>query len=172
NGTGGALHDRLYRSFSYPAALEYGEMGQNAMNEGKIIKSNNVMQIGKYYGNGKHYLNFQYKDPSAVCNTGDIFSPGDLIRITTDMTDDESGDTYQLRIGDFHVERIAGTRVIIQPYSTSFFWYSWLGSEFGSAETTVSEGSTSSPLSIEIIKSGKTNQLNVPRAGISTYSSN
>ncbi|MCE2504184.1 MAG: hypothetical protein J4G05_09040 [Chlorobi bacterium] len=167
NGTGIAPHDRLYRSFAYPAALEYGEMGQKASNEGKVIESNSAMTISKYYSAGKHYLSLKFNVPGALCDAGTLFTPGDLIRLTTNLTNGTNQRTLTWKLGDYHVESAAGNRVVIQPYSLSWPSLVFLGSTFN--PNTVPSGWTSDDLKVKIVKSGKTNQLNAPRAGITTY---
>lgn len=155
---GGGIHNRVYRAFSYPAAQEYREMGQKSTNEGKTLLSDGSLIITKRYGGGKHYLSLQFNDPAAICDAGELFTPGDLIRLTTTLT--SGSNSFQYPVGDYHVESAVGSRVVIQPYSTSSpvpFLSTFVGWTVGN-------------LRVDILRSGKTNQLNTPRAGITTYS--
>lgn len=156
NGTGSGPHDRVYKSFSWPAALIYGEMGQKASNEGKVLQSDDDITISKMYGNGMHYLTINYNTEFALCDAERFLSTGDLIRVWTTLSGGST--TFDMRLGDYHVERIIGNRVILQPYSMSPVY----------RFDPVIENYTGA-VSFKVIKSGKTNQLNAPRAGIATY---
>lgn len=155
NGTGSGPHDRVYRSFNWPASLLYGEMGQKSSNEGKVLQSNNDITVRKMYGNGMHYLTINYNTRYALCDAEQFLSSGDLIRVWTTLS---GATTFDTPLGDYHVERIIGNRVIMQPYSMA------PARRFDP----VIDGYTGA-VSFKVIKSGRTNQLNAPRAGIATH---
>jgi hypothetical protein len=145
-------HDRSYKAFSYPAALEYRAMGQKASNERAMIISNeNSVIIDKRKDNGQHYLNFRFVGAGASCNLRDLLSPGDLINVFVTDPDDGTYDPTK-SVGVFHISSIDGNRVFLLKHS-------------GSGSVSHADG-----VSLRIIRSGRTNQLAVPRAGISTYS--
>lgn len=146
-GTGG-VHDRVYRTFTWPAALQYPEMGQKASNEGAEIISNADLMIDKRYDAEHHYLYFKYKSPGKACDASAFLCAGDLIRLyypTNGKYDPNRS------LGVYHVEAVSGNRVVIQPHSHSPKSYNESG------------------VSIKILRSGKTNQLGVPRASITSY---
>ncbi len=150
-GSGPGTHRKVYRTYSYPAALEYREMGQKAANEGAVIKSTPDMTIEKSYGNGKHYILLKYNTPGAVCDAGDFLTPGDYVRLYP-----LNGSLQPLpdrMVGDYNVESIIGNKVILQPHSNTGGLYFLPGV----------------PLNVKILRSGRTNQLTAPRAGITTY---
>lgn len=138
-------HNRVYRSYSFPAAFNYEEMGQKASNDGAEMKSGGDLTISKRFRNGTHYLFFNFKSP-ATCNTGAL-SPGDLIRLFP------AGQSYDpaFSLGVFHVYSVNGNQAILVPHSHS------------------TPAQNVQSVSLKIIASGKTNQLNTPRASITTY---
>ena len=164
NGTGTAPHDRSYHSFSYPAANAYQEMGQKGSSEGRVVRSDpHYLTIDKLHAMGQHYLALQSQAPAATCDARELFTPGDLIRVFAAVVNTaDPEESFEWRMGEYHVESIHGNRVILQPYST--------GTPFIAFDPAlVPTGWTSAGITVEIVRSGKTNQVNVPRAGISTY---
>lgn len=150
-------HDRVYNSLTFPAAHEYREMEQKSKNEKRSLVSSNDLTIQKMFRGGKHYLSLQFNNPSSLCDAGELFTAGDLIRLT--MPANNGPNTYNYRLGDYHVESAVGNRVILQPYSMS------IAVPFFVAPP----GWTLGNLSVYVIRSGRTNQLNIPRASIITY---
>lgn len=150
-GSGGPTspHNRTHKAFSYPAALEYPEMGQKAANERATIATvPGSVEIDKRYDAGKHYLSFKY--PGGLCTAAPGLVPGDLVDVfKTDGPIYDPGGS----IGVFNVESVQGNRVILQPRAGGPAPVSWM-----------------SGVSVFILRSGRTNQLAVPRAGITVYS--
>lgn len=149
NGATGGPHHRVYTSFSYPAAMEYPEMGQKASNEKALLMSSNGLTIDKMYAEGTHYLTLSSDVAENYCNADQFFTAGDLIRLYR-MTPGGAVD-FMSHWGDYHVDRIAGNRVVLQRYSDQEPNY------------------VVDNVAVYVLRSGKTNQLTVPRAGITTY---
>lgn len=148
SGGAGGAHNRSRRSFAFPAAVQYREMGQRAANEGAEIVSGASLTISKHVSDGIHSLVFTHDDPGDRCNANSYLTPGDLVRLYTPVNGRYSAASSH---GVFHVSRIIGNRVILEPHSHS------------------TPASAMSTVSVKIISSGRTNQLGVPRATISTY---
>jgi hypothetical protein len=143
-------HNRSYKSFSYPAAQEYKAMGQKSDNERMMIISDAALSIDKRQTGGDDYLNFRFAEAGKACNLRDILSPGDLIDVFVATVD--GGYDPNRQIGVYHIGSIDGNRVFLMRHSAS--------GSIGFMNN----------VSIRVLRSGKTNQLGVPRAGITVYS--
>lgn len=138
-------HDGSYTKYSFPASLEYENMSQKAKNERKVVSSSSV-SIKKIIESGKEYLLFSAltdtaQNPPSVCNLMANFIGGDLVKLS-------SGGVY-------HIGDVYGNKIEIQPtyYST----------QIGVASP------ENVSITVEIIKSGRTNQLNTMVGSITTY---
>jgi len=135
-------HDRVYTAYSLPASQEYTAMGQKAATERAVLTSvPSELEITKAFQGSSHYLSIAFKTPGAVCNLLDIFTPGDLIYVSYG----------NLNLGIYNVESTKGNRVMLLPTSYSIPSYYWPN------------------VTVEIIRSGRTNQLTTGRGGFTTY---
>ncbi len=75
-----ADHKGQYHNYTFPASLEYGEMGQQVVNHGKVIGGGNPT-IDLEKDGPRFYLTFS-GDPAAICNALNDLSSGDLVDIS------------------------------------------------------------------------------------------
>ena len=144
-----AEHNRSYKAFSYPAALEYGGMARKSDNERADIRTvPGTMVIDKMYDNGRHYLSMRFPGVGAACSAAEVLTVGDLVNVYVSAGGGYSGAGT---LGMYHVAGISGNRVMLQPHS-------------GILPTAYAAG-----VSVRIVRSGRTNQLNAARAGITVY---
>jgi len=143
------IHNGTFTSYSTPAYSQYKEMGQKAINERLNITPGVVtspwanISINASLVAGEYFLNFAATPPAtSVCNAMDDLVKGDLIKVTP------SG-AY------FHVDEITGSSLEILPARL----LNLPPSSFSIANVT----------NIEVIRSGRTNQLNTMAGGYITY---
>jgi hypothetical protein len=138
------LQNGVYTSYTIPAYSQYKEMGPKAVNEGFIIDIQKAPwdHITISYENRTNYAVMVFNaDPGySVCDAMAIFNKGDLIKINSGTN------SY------FHVDETDGNEIVILPSAllNSVAPASIIGK-------------------IEIMKSGKTNQLNTPVGNYVTY---
>lgn len=136
-------HNGTYTNYKFPGSLEYENISQKAKNERKIVKSTTgVVTIEKIVENGKAYLSFAATAPNTVCDAMANFVGGDLIKLFK---------IGSPNLGLYHTGTVVGNKIEIQPTNYT------------------SLGSGESDVDIEIIRSGRTNQLNVNVGSVTTY---
>jgi len=148
---GGAPHIGEWRSYTLPAWRSYGTMDQKATNERvKIISgSSNPFTIERrIISPTEVYLNVHGNQAGVTAQLGTLFSSGDLIRVTKTV----SGTTVVL--GIYHVRGVNGVRIELAPVAFNY---------------PVTEASE--PVDVEVLQSGRTNQLGLAAASIVTYGS-
>ncbi len=141
-------HKGFYHTFSIPAANEYPAMGQIAGNERLVLTSGqNNLNIRKIAdGAGDYFLTITSNAPGpnpAVCDALGRFEGGDLIQIK--MAGRNAVD------GIFHLGEMNGNQVPLLP--SGFY----------------NAGTYTGQVDIEIIRSGRTNQLATALGGFTTY---
>lgn len=149
-------HDRVYQSYAVPAYQQYPAMGQKAANERLWLKSENGMSLRKMSDGHSHWLSISFSDPSAYCNITaalGTLTPGDLIRVTKNVTN-FLGVFVGERDGTYYVDKIIGNRIMLLP------------TMYTTAPVQAIEN-----VDINIIRSGRTNQLTIPTETITTYAS-
>lgn len=134
-------HDGSYYSYSMPAYQQYPAMGQRGVSERAILKSQSGVLIEKWY-DSSHYLNFRFQQPGIASSILSQLTSGDLVRLHSSVA-------YR---GLYQVGKIVGNKVELIP-------------------TSIDVGITAAPenVDIEIIRSGRTNQLTASAASITTY---
>ncbi|KAB2859614.1 MAG: hypothetical protein F9K09_01465 [Flavobacteriales bacterium] len=134
-------HKGDYTKYDFPASLEYENVSQIAKNERKNVHSTGGISISKIEENGKTYLSFSASPPAtSVCEAMSNFVGGDLIKLSTG--------------GLYHTGDIKGSKLEIQP---TYYSSQAQGNNLG----TVAK--------VEIIRSGRTNQLNANVGSLTTY---
>ena len=145
----GQLHEGKQTTYRLPANYHYEAMGQEASNQGAKLKSgqNGINLRFDIDANGKFYLDFQVAKDGA-CEAGrKKLGAGDLVLLTD--TDTENP------IGLFHVsDEVEKTRT-----------YLYLAEHIMSAPLS----GAANKVDVEVIKSGKTNELNANIASLLTY---
>lgn len=143
-------HDGSYYTYTFPASRYYPAVGQRAESEGTIIvSSTDELNIQKRYLN-RHFLSLIEKKPNQTSQALSKLTPGDVIELQ------ELNSTYTEPIaeyGTFYVSRIAGNNVELLPTYISF------DNSLANIDN----------VSIKIIRSAKTNQLNASVGSITTY---
>jgi len=138
-------HDGSYYTYTMPAYQQYPAMGQRALSERVRVESETgVVEIEKWY-DSTHYLNFRFKKPGIATSILAKLTSGDLVRLTT------MAGGYR---GLYQVGRIAGNKVKLWP-------------------TSIDVGVTEAPelVNVEVIRSGRTNQLAAMAGSVTTYGS-
>lgn len=134
-------HDGSYHKYTIPASQKYEPMGQKALNEGIRLHSNAVLKIEKVFDGGEHFLSFSATE-GTVCEAMELFSAGDLVEITG----------YMKPKAIYHVGEKAGNRIELIP-TYAYDNHNDLSYEAG----------------VEIIRSGRANQLTEATGTINTY---
>jgi hypothetical protein len=141
-------HNGSFTSYTTPAYAEYKEMGQKAINERMNITpglSNSNWQhitVTSSIVSGEYFLNFTAGSGFTVCNAMNSLTRGDLVQVN-------KGGSY------FHIDEVSGSGIKILPAHLY--------------NTNPNLPSGTNVTNIEIIKSGKTNQLSTPAGGYVTY---
>lgn len=146
--TATSAHNGQYHAVGVPAHSQFERMGQKAINERAIIYSSTAasgFHVLKRINDGSHSLVFSSTDSSGKNEMARI-GPGDLIELTlaSDLT---------TRQGLYHVGARNGNTVQLLLLSTTF------------AVPSISFDT----VNVEVIRSGRTNQLNASIGGIATY---
>lgn len=142
-----ADHNGTYTSYTIPAYSQYKEMGPKAINERlKMLPGANGtpwenISITYSLQSGTSSLVFAASSGS-LCDAMASMSKGDLIRLNNGANN------------FFHIDEVSGNTVTILP------------AKLINPITSISNGAVTS---LEIVKSGRTNQLNTPAGGYVTY---
>lgn len=137
-------HDGSYLAYEIPATSAYKEMGQKAANERRKLTSNSpAFTMTLINITSDYYLEFASASGS-VCNAMNTFSRGDLIKI----------DGTSSTVGFFNTDEIVGSRIKVLPAALY--------------NPTVNIGN-GNVASVEIVRSGKTNQLSSVVGSFTTY---
>ncbi len=139
----GAAHDGSYYSVSIPADREYPEMGQMASNYRMSFGGSTDYEIAKRYEDGRHWLTVHETSPLGADELWRHVGRGDLIALSSGGVD----------LGLYHVGEVAAGRIEVLPLS-----YSLCTVEFEVSD-----------VSIDVIRSGRTNQLTAQAGSLSTY---
>ncbi len=152
-----AALDGKYTAYSFPASQYYEGTGQKAGHEGYRINSDGISLDNGGNGpffNGNSDISYLYFDESVQCSYLDKFTIGDLIKLSYDETE------YFYYVSDFItggcIDENCPTWIELTP--TSFY------SSCNSVITAV-------PVSIEIIRSGRANQLDLMLGNITKFGS-
>ncbi|MEP7218048.1 MAG: hypothetical protein ABI876_03985, partial [Bacteroidota bacterium] len=143
-----ANHNGTYTSYAFPASQQYSVMGQKAGNERLIITSggDSKFKIERRVASPTDmYLSVEFVKPGAVAEFQTLFVPGDIIRLTG------TGGSQEF-LGVFQVKELTSTRVILEPVSFNYV-----------------ESRPVVDVNVEVIRSGRTNQLGESVGGITTY---
>lgn len=137
-------HDGSYHSYTIPASQQYREMGQKAAGERRSIDSTAVLHMATSGTAPNYKLAFTYTGTSstAMCELMSSFSKGDLLRISG------CGGNYF-----FHVDGMEGNEVSLL--------------KAGLLNSSVATCGTVS--TVEIVRSGRTNQLSAAAGAFTTY---
>ncbi|MES2286130.1 MAG: hypothetical protein V4547_10610 [Bacteroidota bacterium] len=149
-----ANHNGNYLSYSIPAAKEYKEMGQKAANERMIITTISPIVCKIEEASGNYTMKFTASSGYSVCNAMNSINAGDLILVDGTASGNEGK--------FFHVDEKNGSEIKILP------------SKLYNGGSTIYTGASGTNLvtSIEVIKSGRTNQLNTLSSSFTTYGVN
>lgn len=146
-------HDGSYYAYSIPADQKYSAMGQKSWNEGKLVRSNNgCLKLLKKEeaGGGDYYITVtsMNNDPQCTCNIHERFSTGDLVELWKHGSSSSAG--------IYHIEKIIGNKIE-------------LAKTFYSQSHTVGNDEL---VDVEILSSGRTNQLASAAGSIVSYGKN
>lgn len=147
-------HEGSYYTYTFPASRYYPALGQRAESEGAIIHSKaNELNIQKRYLN-RHFLSFTEQQPNQIAQALSKLTPGDLIELQG-FEFNTNNNTYKLEseYGTYYVGKIAGNNVELLPTYISY-------------DNSLAKIDN---VSIKIIRSAKTNQLNASVGSITTY---
>ncbi|MES2140752.1 MAG: hypothetical protein V4511_13670 [Bacteroidota bacterium] len=146
-------HNGTYLSYSIPAAKEYKEMGQKAANERMVLDFGEVpwtsVSCTTSTASGIYTMKFA-ASPGTVCNAMNALNRGDLILI--DGSPGSNNGKF------FHVDEKNGSEIKILPAKL-----------YNGTSTIYLVNGVST---IEVIKSGRTNQLNTLAGSFTTYGIN
>ena len=138
-------HNGWMTSYGIPAYLEYANMDQTILSEGRIFISATGAgyQINKMYypSSGETHLNFiSSSGPVAPCDAVKTLATGDLIQLSTDDSE------------IYHISEITGNSLIIVP--------TYYASPISSSAVSVS---------FKVLRSGRTNQASANVGSFVTY---
>lgn len=142
-----ANHSGKYYNYTFPASIEYKAMGQKAKNERMIVKSDAAaVKIEKIKNGSNYYLKFTPAPGHSVCNAMGNFFGGDLVRVIQKSNG--------ALTGFFNVkDSVSGNNLFVLPNAV-----------FGG-----NAGADSTEVNVEILRSGRTNQLNTSVGSMTTY---
>ena len=156
-----ANHNGAYTSYTVPASFKYNAMSQKALNEEKFIPSSGSFNNSNVNINfiidqstSQKYLEFSLSNPASggtVCDAMKSFVAGDLVKIYTHQPIPLSNPYEVFNIGD-----PTGNRLELLPTS-----YTAINSTIIASNAIVD---------IEILRSGRTNQLSQATGSVTTYS--
>jgi hypothetical protein len=143
-------HSGKYYAYKFPATGQYKNIGQKSANETAVaVASSNVM-IRKQYDGTNYSLFFSAAAGYSVCDAMNKFYPGDMIRITK-----KSSPTTSL--GIFHVkDSVVGNNMYLSRTAN-----------FSSSND--NDTASTGGVIVEVLRSGRTNQLNTMIGGFTTY---
>jgi hypothetical protein len=135
-------HNGTYRNICLPAASGFTEMANKSLNERAVIKPTASNVLNKGANSNGIYINISGAPPS-IMEALNLLAPGDLIAVY------QSNNALE---GIYHVSELKANTLYMLP-------------------TTVYKRSNASSSSvwIEVLRSGRTNQLNEMNANITTY---
>jgi hypothetical protein len=135
-------HNGTYRNIALPAASGYTEMANKSLNERAVIKPTASNVLNKASNSGGIYISVS-SAPQSILDALNLLAPGDLIAVY------QSNNTLE---GIYHVSNFKTNTLYILP-------------------TTVYKCSNASSSSvwIEVLRSGRTNQLSAMNTSITTY---
>lgn len=138
-------HEGKMTSYSIPASHEYPSMGQKAVGEHMILESQPGIELNKTISSQGHpQISFDVTSPTAsACELLNKFGGGDLVQITN--SSDGSKELY-------HTGEIEGTNVRLLPVSYA-----------------TTNMNSYSGVTVEILRSGRTNQLKTMAGGFVAY---
>lgn len=135
-------HNGSYYNYTFPASMQYADMSQKAMGERMIVRSENVGMEAKRTTGGKYAVVFTpLAGGPSLCSIVGGFTKGDLIATKIGATTNIC-----------HVTEISGNLLYIDAAAN------FNGSVNLGVATT-----------IEVIRSGKTNQLSEEAGSLTTY---
>jgi hypothetical protein len=134
-------HDGDYTKYTFPASMEYENVSQKAKNERKIV-------IGTGTTSTDVTIEKIVENGKAYLS----FSATPPTSVCAAMANFVGGDLIKIPSGVYHSGDIAGSRIEIQPTN-----YSSLGI------------ASSGAIDVEIVRSGRTNQLNLAVGSLTTY---
>jgi hypothetical protein len=135
-----ADHKGDYMAYSFPASQQYKDMGQKAKNERKVYSSGVKYGMSGSLPNSLHWLEFTSGCPFSECS-------GDLIMVHENSAPNDRG--------VFHTtDSIVGNKLYIK-------WTIAFGTPVN-----LTDGQA---VTVEILRSGCTNQLNTNTGGFTTY---
>lgn len=140
--------EHIYTNYVVPASSRYKNLGQVAEGEKRFIKSGqNGIIIQKTIDNNSHSLKIEVLDTITqgacnICCVLNSFKAGDLVKLQDNAGYNEL----------FHVDGIRGTTLKLEEVSYQGPYSGYQGK-----------------VDVEIIRSGKTNQLNNQTGSITTY---
>ena len=135
-------HEGTYRTYTFEAYEAYPAMGPKAITEGRRLPSAPGLSLHVRFGGGGRQLVLDGTDSQTCTEAADLFTPGDLVEI--------SKSTQILgyaRVGDRRGNR--------------FDLYS--STRYGSQVPLTDE------VDLRIVRSGRTNELQVSSGGLTTY---
>jgi hypothetical protein len=141
----------VYTAFTIPASHQYPSMGQKANNERWLYKSNtSTWKVEKGNDAGGYFLQITAAAGYSPCDFGSHFAPGDLIKLYKKSNAADAG--------IFHVTDSVpnGDKIYIK--RTKNF-----------ATSPDTDAGTLGEVTIEVLRSGFTNQLNTNVGGFTTY---
>ncbi len=142
-------HDGSYTAYSLPASWPFKSLGQKAGSEHtRFISGECGADIDKRSNNAGTWLTFRLRAPAAYKEVLGRFTPGDFIRLTKPSS--SGRDT----IGVFTVSSIDRYRVNLIPTSI---------------EAPRSNQAFEQGVTVDIISSGKSNELQLPSQNVTTY---
>lgn len=137
-----AMQSGMYRNTSIPASSEYSAMGQKALNERAVMTSTSTVKIEKVKISGTHYLKLSSpSNGAAVCSNVLPIAAGDLVLVQQGA---DKG-IYHSGEADYNG---------IPLYPTTYY---------------ASGADNLNNPTVEILRSGKTNQLSTIAGEVVTY---
>jgi hypothetical protein len=137
-------HNGIYKNYTMQASQQYTEMGQKALNERAIVTPD-AYGITMSLQNASDPVLVFATDVNPPCDAMKWFVRGDLVKVVV-------GTTPVTRL--FHVDAIVGTNLYLKP-ANNF--------NLGASIT------TGNVTSVEVIRSGRTNQLGQTAGSLTTY---
>lgn len=163
-------HNGKYHNYIIPASQQYREMGQKAFNERRILKptvpleviangaSHKEIAIEKYHDGSQHQLWLYSSSPITLCNTSSKLFVGDLIEV---------------KDGNNNSKGIYNIGSIEEPEQLHFspdpVLFSQLITLLPVSYSTAVSTTPVENVVVEVIRSGRTNELNAAAGGITTY---
>ncbi len=135
-----------YHSYAFPAWREHHELGQKAATARTLLKSSGSTTIKITYG-ATDYLKFS---GAAACNSLSLLTRGDLIRLTKKSDGAPAG--------FYHIGSVEGDSVALLPVASDY--------------ATPVVGTSLQEVDLEVLESGRRNDLGAGVGSITTYGEN